>query len=429
MTAAVVATILWHKMEGGPVRNTGLIIAAILSGTAAGWIIALRVKMTAMPQLVSFFNGMGGGCAALISILEFPSLYKQPGSTGGTVIVVLVAMIIGSISLSGSIIAYGKLDGWIADVKKSWYRYMNFLFLALVILTCVLILAGDKGTTPAGVMTLMLWLAAFSILYGVFFVLPIGGADMPVVISLLNSFTGIAAAMGGLLYNNQVMLTGGILVGSAGTILTGLMCRAMNRSLVNVIFGTFGNRKAGTEGTAETGSVSSIQPDEAAMLLNYSRKVAIIPGFGLAAAQAQHVCSELDRLLTERGIDVYYAIHPVAGRMPGHMNVLLAEADVPYDKLKEMEDSNAQMPDVDVAIVVGANDVVNPAALEDPESPIYGMPIIHAHEARHVIVLKRGMGKGYAAIENSLFYDPKTRMLFGNAKETLQKLVNEIKKL
>ena len=250
---------------------------------------------------------------------------------------------------------------------------------------------------------------------------------MPVVISLLNSFTGVAAAMGGFLYDNRAMLTGGILVGSAGTILTILMCKAMNRSLLNVILGAFGGNK--TTSTSEAGTIKEITLSDAAVLMNYSQKIVVIPGYGLAVAQAQHLCHDLDKLLSERGVDVCYAIHPVAGRMPGHMNVLLAEADVPYEKLKEPEVINPDMPNVDVAIVIGANDVVNPAAIDDPGSPIYGMPIIKAMDAKNIIVVKRGMGKGYAAIENMLFYNNKTRMLFGDAKAVLQKLISEVKSL
>jgi NAD(P) transhydrogenase subunit beta len=266
-----------------------------------------------------------------------------------------------------------------------------------------------------------------AVVYGVLFVMPIGGADMPVVISLLNSFTGVAAAMGGFLYNNQAMLTGGILVGSAGTILTILMCKAMNRSLLNVIVGVFGG--GGQTNTAEAGAVKEITVSDAAVLLSYSKKVVIVPGYGLAVAQAQHICHDLDKLLEEKGVEVRYAIHPVAGRMPGHMNVLLAEADVPYEQLIESDEINPDLPNTDVLVVIGANDVVNPAAEDDPSSPIYGMPIIKARDAKNIIVMKRGMGKGYAAIENMLFFNDKTRMLFGDAKGTLQKLVNEVKSL
>ncbi|HQQ03112.1 MAG TPA: NAD(P)(+) transhydrogenase (Re/Si-specific) subunit beta, partial [Bacteroidales bacterium] len=270
--------------------------------------------------------------------------------------------------------------------------------------------------------------AFLALFYGVSFVMPIGGADMPVVISLLNSFTGVAAAMGGFLYDNRAMLTGGILVGSAGTILTILMCKAMNRSLLNVIIGAFGGKSK--EGAADIDKTTrEVTLSDAAILLSYSQKVYIVPGYGLAVAQAQHLCHELDVLLSSKGVEVKYGIHPVAGRMPGHMNVLLAEADVPYEKLVEAEDANKEMPNTDVVIVIGANDVVNPAAEEDPSSPIYGMPVVRVWEAKNVIVMKRSMAKGYAAIENNLFYHPRTRMLFGDAKITLQKLIAEIKSL
>jgi NAD(P) transhydrogenase subunit beta len=346
----------------------------------------------------------------------------------GEALVIVLALVIGTVSFSGSIIAYGKLDGWIHDWKSRWMRIANLLLLLVIITLSAYLLHWGLAERET-VMNWLLVLFGIALVYGIMFVMPIGGADMPVVISLLNSFTGVAAAMGGFLYHNQVMLTGGILVGSAGTILTILMCKAMNRSLFNVIIGAFGSMVTGEGTNQEGGAIKEIGPAEAGILLNYSQKVVIIPGFGLAAAQAQHVCSELDQLLSERGVEVKYGIHPVAGRMPGHMNVLLAEADVSYDKLVEMDEINPAMPDTDVAVVIGANDVVNPAAMDEPSSPIYGMPIIHAHEAAHIIVLKRGMGKGYAAIENNLFYHDKTRMLFGNAKDTLHNLVAEIKNL
>ena len=266
-----------------------------------------------------------------------------------------------------------------------------------------------------------------AILYGIMFVMPIGGADMPVVISLLNALTGIAAAMAGFIYHNQAMILGGILVGSAGTILTVLMTKAMNRSLLNVIIGSFGG--GGQALDQEHGAMKEITLSDAAVLLSYSQKVVIVPGYGLAVAQAQYACNDLVKLLEDKGVEVKFAIHPVAGRMPGHMNVLLAEADVPYTKLVEMDDINPALPSTDVVMVIGANDVVNPAALDDPSSPIYGMPIIMAHEAKNIIVMKRGMGKGYAGIENFLFFNDKTRMLFGDAKSTLQKLVNEMKSI
>ncbi len=430
MTFAIVATIFWHRHDNERIHHIGYIVTAIMAGLVVGWLIAVKVKMTAMPQLVSFFNGMGGACAALISLMEFPRMGGEAHMADmfhGEVLAIILAMVIGSVSFAGSMIAFGKLDGRIKDWKSPAIRVINIVFM-LVILALAVYVMSRGVVDPRSEMVWMYLLLTISLVYGVFFVMPIGGADMPVVISLLNSFTGVAAAMGGFLYNNQAMLTGGILVGSAGTILTILMCKAMNRSLGNVILGAFGGSTAG-EGKEVTGCIKEITLSDASVLLNYSQKVVIIPGYGLAAAQAQHICSDLDKMLSDRGVEVKYAIHPVAGRMPGHMNVLLAEADVSYDKLVEMENINPSMPNVDVAVIIGANDVVNPAALDDPCSPIYGMPIINAHEAKNIIVMKRGMGKGYAAIENNLFYHPKTRMLFGNAKDTLQGLVGEIKNL
>ena len=430
MLFAIVTTILFHKKDGEPIGNIPLIIAAIVIGTVIGWVIARRVKMTAMPQLVSFFNGMGGAAAALISMVEFPhvspELIAESGMANGHVLAILLGLVIGTVSWAGSMIAFGKLDGWIGDLRVKAMKYVNLSILAVIVGFVIFIMTRN---VPASVeLTPFIYiLFAISVIYGVLFVMPIGGADMPVVISLLNSFTGVAAAMGGFLYNNQAMLTGGILVGSAGTILTVLMCRAMNRSLLNVIVGVFGG--GGKSNVTEGGSVKEISVSDASVLLSYSKKVVIVPGYGLAVAQAQHVCHELDKLLDEKGVEVKYAIHPVAGRMPGHMNVLLAEADVPYEQLIESDEINPDLPGTDVLIVIGANDVVNPAAEDDPSSPIYGMPIIKARDAKNIIVMKRGMGKGYAAIENMLFFNEKTRMLFGDAKNTLQSLVSEIKSL
>ena len=430
MGIAIVATILFHKMDGEPIGNIGYIIAAIILGTAIGWIIALRVKMTAMPQLVSFFNGMGGGAAALISIMEFPhiseGLVQQYGMLNGEVLSILLGLMIGSISFAGSMVAFGKLDGRIKDITTPLLRYINIALLVVLIGFIVYIMSLGQ-INPENIMHLVYIMLAIALVYGVLFVMPIGGADMPVVISLLNSFTGLAAAMGGFLYNNQAMITGGILVGSAGTILTILMCKAMNRSLTNVVIGAFGGSASGAE--KELGAIKETTTTDAAIMLNYSRKVIIIPGYGLAVAQAQHLAHELDKLLEENGVEVKYAIHPVAGRMPGHMNVLLAESDVPYDKLVESEEINEDIENVDVAVVIGANDVVNPAAEDDPSSPLYGMPIVKANKAKNTIIMKRGMGKGYAAIENHLFYADNTKMLFGDAKSKLQELINEIKQL
>jgi len=430
MGFAILATILFHRKDGEPIGNIPLIISAIFVGTIIGWVIAKKVKMTAMPQLVSFFNGMGGAAAALISMMEFPhvspELIARSGMANGHVLAIMLGLVIGTVSWAGSMIAFGKLDGWIGDIRIKWMKYVNLVILAVLIGFIIFIMTRDVQAS-AELSPYIYLIFAIAIIYGVLFVMPIGGADMPVVISLLNSFTGVAAAMGGFLYNNQAMLTGGILVGSAGTILTVLMCRAMNRSLLNVIVGVFGG--GGQINAAEGGTVKEITLSDAAVLLSYSKKVVIVPGYGLAVAQAQHICHELDKLLDEKGVEVKYAIHPVAGRMPGHMNVLLAEADVPYEQLIESDEINPDLPSTDVLIVIGANDVVNPAAEDDPSSPIYGMPIVRARNAKNIIVMKRGMGKGYAAIENMLFYNAKTRMLFGDAKSTLQNLVNEIKNL
>jgi len=432
MTIAIVATLLWHtNSKGEHIGNIPLILLAIAIGTIVGWLMAKKVKMTAMPQLVSIFNGMGGGAAALISIMEFPhinpEMIAKEGMMNGHVLSILLGLFIGSVSFAGSMVAFGKLDGRVGDLRIKALKFVNMTIL-VGILAFIGYIMTLGNINPSDNMMLIYLLMAASLLYGVLFVMPIGGADMPVVISLLNSFTGVAAAMGGFLYNNQAMLTGGILVGSAGTILTVLMCKAMNRSLLNVIIGAFGGGGAGAA-NKEGGAIKEISLSDMAVLLSYSQKVVIVPGYGLAVAQAQHLCHELDQLLEEKGVDVKYAIHPVAGRMPGHMNVLLAEADVPYEKLVESDEINGDLPNTDVVIVIGANDVVNPAAEDDPSSPIYGMPIVKVQDAKNIVVLKRGMGKGYAAIENYLFFHDRTRMLFGDAKATLQALVNEVKAL
>jgi H+-translocating NAD(P) transhydrogenase subunit beta len=423
MVLAMVTTLVLHRdASGSGIQPTNIIIIVITiaAASAAGAFIARTIRMTAVPQLVSFFNATGGAASALVALIEF----SNPGS-GSAIMVTLLGLFFGSISFSGSMIAYGKLDGKVGDIFAGFMKYVNLIMLAAIIAIIIYILAG--GASFEVNRMLVYALLILSLIYGITFVMPIGGADMPVVISLLNSFTGIAAAMAGFIYNNQAMILGGIFVGSAGTILTVLMCKAMNRSLLNVILGAFGGGGAGIE--REEGAVKKIPLTDAAVLLSYSRKVVIVPGYGLAVAHAQHICNEMAELLEEKGVEVKFAIHPVAGRMPGHMNVLLAEAEVPYDHLVEMDEINPDMVNIDVVLVIGANDVVNPAALDDPSSPIYGMPIIRAHEAKNVIVMKRGMGKGYAAIENSLFFAENTRMLFGNAKDSLQKLVTQIKEL
>ena len=417
MTLAILATIFLDEKTG----NYLWIFGGIAIGTIVGWVAAKKVKMTAMPQMVSLFNGMGGACAAVISIVEYT---KHDFSHGGwvNIAIIMAALIIGSVSFAGSMIAFGKLNGNIGDKVFPGQKIINLFILAGAVA-----IAAYLSSQHTGDNSLLLAVVLISLLYGVMFVMPIGGADMPVVISLLNSFTGVAAAFGGFVYNNQVMLTGGILVGSAGTILTILMCKAMNRSLFNVIAGAFGTAGGATGGDKQGGTVKEISINDAAVLLSYSKKVFIVPGYGLAVAQAQHTCHELEKLLEEKGVEVRYAIHPVAGRMPGHMNVLLAEADVPYEKLLEMEDANSDMDNTDVSIIIGANDVVNPAAKTDPQSPIYGMPILEVDRSHNVIIMKRSMAAGYAGIDNELFFFDKTRMLFGDAKASLQKLVTEVK--
>jgi NAD(P) transhydrogenase subunit beta len=422
MLLVMVTTIILHKDDAGNRIKTANILIILGAIAAAGiwssW-VARRIKMTAMPQFVSFFNATGGAASALVSLVEFSNPANE------STLVTLLGLTVGSLTFSGSIVAYGKLEEKIGDIFAGYMKYINISMLLVLAAGIVFVIFGPASFETNKI--IVYGLLALSFIYGITFVMPIGGADMPVVISLLNSFSGIAAAMAGFIYHNQAMILGGILVGSAGTILTIIMCRAMNRSLLNVIVGSFGG--GGVKVDKEIGVIREISVSDAAVLLSYSHKVVIVPGYGLAVAQAQHICNDMARLLEEKGVDVKFGIHPVAGRMPGHMNVLLAEAEVPYDKLVEMDTINPSMPNTDVVVVIGANDVVNPAAEDDPSSPIYGMPIIKAHQAHNIIVMKRGMGKGYAAIENFLFYAKNTRMLFGNAKDSLQKLVNEIKTL
>ena len=420
MVAAIIATIAFHDGEVNTIIYL-LIFGAIGVGIIVGWFTAKKIQMTKMPELVSLFNGMGGACAALIGLVEF---HHNLGDTT-SISVILAGMVIGSVSFSGSMIAWAKLNGTIRKaIRIPKYNIFNTL-----ILIGLFVYGGWIAWSGTGSEVHLYMLFAAALSYGILFVLPIGGADMPVVISLLNSFTGLAAAFGGFLYGNQVMLTGGILVGSAGTLLTLVMCKAMNRPLFNVVFGAFGGGTASSETTDSQGSVREVGPSDLAVQLNYSNKVLIVPGYGLAVAQAQHVIKELEQLLEAKGVEVAYAIHPVAGRMPGHMNVLLAESNVQYDKLKEMEDVNPEFAQTDVVLVVGANDVVNPAAKTDPASPIYGMPILEVESAKSVVVNKRSMKPGYAGIENQLFFRDKTQMLFGDAKKVLSELVSELKAL
>jgi NAD(P) transhydrogenase subunit beta len=425
MTIAILGTIFLYEKNGEHLHNFWWIVGGLLIGGVMGLVSARKVKMTAMPELVSLFNGMGGACAALISVVEFQHVNED--TAGLQLLTIFAGLIIGSVSFAGSVIAWGKLNGRIKDIAFNGQHIFNLLLLAVIILLTSFVIIAR----PEMMMWGMVAVLVLSLLYGVFFVLPIGGADMPVVISLLNSFTGVAAACGGFLYDNPVMLTGGILVGSAGTILTILMCKAMNRSLKNVLIGSFGGggATAGGGGQSDGGAYREVSMSDAAVVMAYAHKVIIVPGYGLAVAQAQHACHELEVLLEAKGVEVRYAIHPVAGRMPGHMNVLLAEADVPYEKLLEMEQANPQFTTTDVVLILGANDVVNPAAKSDPSSPIYGMPILEVEGAKTVIVNKRSMKPGYAGIENELFFRPKTAMLFGDARQVLQQLIGEISQI
>ncbi|MFZ1529233.1 MAG: NAD(P)(+) transhydrogenase (Re/Si-specific) subunit beta [Ferruginibacter sp.] len=435
MGLAIFATIFLYKdNEGNGLHNYMWIFAGLIIGSVVGTVAAKKVQMTAMPEMVSLFNGMGGACAALISAAEFYHIYKAHEAAPetafadivsvGSYITIVAGAIIGTISYTGSIIAWGKLNGRIKDFSFKGQHIVNMIVLVLTLASAVIAYRSNIG----GIYLPFLLIGLFAFIYGILFVMPIGGADMPVVISLLNSFTGVAAACGGFLYDNKAMLTGGILVGAAGTLLTILMCRAMNRSLTNVLIGSFGgNAKTAASASTEHGAYKEISLSDAAMVMSFANKVMIVPGYGLAVAQAQHICHELEKTLNEKGVEVAYAIHPVAGRMPGHMNVLLAEADVAYEKLQEMEHANDEFKTTDVVLILGANDVVNPAAKNDPSSPIYGMPILEVEQAKTVIVNKRSMKPGYAGIENALFFQPKTSMLFGDAKKVLQDLVTEIK--
>jgi H+-translocating NAD(P) transhydrogenase subunit beta len=404
------------------------IVGGMLVGGGYGAYSSKKVQLTDMPQLVSLLNGFGGACAVLLGVVEINNAESGISQLSVSQFgVVLFTLFVGAVAFTGSVLAWAKLDGRVNDKKLKLPApvFINNGLLAVILALIAYILAFSPDQTFMLTMVIL----GLSLIYGVTFVIPIGGADMPVVISLLNAFTGLTAAAAGLIYGNQIMLVGGILVGASGTILTVLMCEAMNRSLWNVIFGSFGG--GGGASVAATGEqvIRQVTVSDLAIQLFYSKSVIIVPGYGLAVAQAQKACKELDDLLEANGVEVRYAIHPVAGRMPGHMNVLLAEADVPYPKLLDLDEANDAMPNTDVVIVVGANDVVNPAAQDDPSSPIYGMPIIRVTEAKNTIVMKRSMGAGYAGIENALFFHPKNKMLFGDAKATIQALSSEVKGL
>jgi len=418
MGLAIVGTFILHERVTNFIYI--LILLAILIGSIIGWLMAVKVKMTKMPELVSLFNGFGGASALLIGLIEFNNHIGDATQTAITI----SAVVIGSITFTGSLIAWAKLNG----SMKSLIRLPKYNLINNLVILGIIAFAAYVVYTGSDSQLFLYSLLVVSLVYGVLFVIPIGGADMPVVISLLNSLTGISAAIAGAIYGNMVMIVGGILVGSAGLILTVAMCKAMNRSLSSVIFGAFGSTDDAVAGTkSELGEIKSTTVSDTAILMNYSQRVIFVPGYGLAVAQAQHAIHELEQLLESRGVDVKYAIHPVAGRMPGHMNVLLAEANVDYDKLAEMDNVNPEFKNTDVVFVVGANDVVNPAAHNDPSSPIYGMPILEVVDAKQIIVNKRTMNPGYAGIENELFYSPKNAMLFGDAKKVIQELVAELK--
>lgn len=425
MLLAIVATLLDQQ-----VLNYQMILIGLAIGAGIGAIAAYKVQMTEMPQMVGLLNGLGGAASALIAVAEFWRLIgsSQPIPLDVN-ISILLDVLIGGVTLTGSFIAFAKLQGLISGspIKLPFQQPFNLLLLAAYIVgSAYLIITPDSLPIFFGVV-------GVSLVLGVMFVLPIGGGDMPVVISLLNSLSGIAAAAAGFVVMNNMLIIAGALVGASGLILTQIMCKAMNRSLFSVLFGAFGGAVAGgaTGATGATGdqTVRSIDAEEGAMMLGYARNVVIVPGYGMAVAQAQHSVRELADQLERMGVDVKYAIHPVAGRMPGHMNVLLAEANVAYTQLYDMDDINPQLEAADVALVIGANDVVNPAARSDVNSPIYGMPILEVDRAKQTIVIKRGMSTGFAGVDNELFYKDKTTMLFGGAKDMVSKLVSEVKQL
>jgi NAD(P) transhydrogenase subunit beta len=431
MALAVAAT---FALPG--LAHRGLMLAALLLGTAAAWWSGRRVAMTAMPQMVALYNGMGGGAAAAIGAAELVGFagaavtllgggqFTAGGHAPGTAQLALAVLgaLIGAVSFSGSLVAFAKLQGWL-DRRFTFpgQRVANLLVLVLAVALGALLVSG---TLTPGLIALFF---ALALLFGLMMTLPIGGADMPVVISLYNAFTGLAVAFEGFVLGNEAMIIAGTVVGAAGTLLTQLMAKAMNRSLGNVLFGSFG--AAAGEAQAIGGAQKPIEAPDAAVMMAYAERVVIVPGYGMAVAQAQHKVWEFARLLIERGVKVKFAIHPVAGRMPGHMNVLLAEAGVPYDLIADMDEINPEFPSTDVALVIGANDVVNPLAKTDPASPIYGMPILDVAAARNVIVVKRGKGTGFAGIENALFYADNARMLYGDGQAVAAELVAALKAL
>ncbi len=423
MAAAIAATLFDTR-----VLTFGWIVVGVVVGGAGGAIGARKVKMTAMPQMVALFNGLGGGAAALVGFSDYRDTIGLAGSVPAKIIVsILFSAVVGAISFSGSMIAFGKLQELISGspVTVPGQRAITATLFAAVLALGVYLGTGHESSA------LLALTMAIALVLGIQMVMAIGGADMPVVISLLNAFTGLATASTGFVLSNNVLIIAGTLVGASGTLLTQMMGRAMNRTIANVVFGAFGTGgggvAAGAVGPGHDAQVRSAGADDIAVMLAYARRVVIVPGYGLAVAQAQHNVRELADMLERRGVDVRYAIHPVAGRMPGHMNVLLAEADVPYTQLYEMDDINPDFPRTDVTLVIGANDVVNPAAKNTPGSPIYGMPVLNVDQSSAVVVLKRSMNTGFAGIENELFFDPKTTMLFGDAKQSVAALTAAVK--
>ncbi len=418
---ALVATVALF-FTGIELRNLALIIGAIVVGSVIGWVSARRVKMTAMPQLVALFNGVGGGAAGLIAVVEFLHI----GADGGILFsfFTVLTIIIGSVAFSGSIVTFLKLQEIMTTrpVVIPLGKWVTILVAVATIGFAVWLMVSPQ-------FWLVLVLMLLSLVFGVLFVLPVGGADVPIVISLLNACTGLAVAASGYVLGNVLLLIAGTLVGASGTLLTSLMAKAMGRPLTSTLFGAFSGTTQGAASAGEDRPVRSAGPNDVAIMLGYANKVILVPGYGLAVAQAQSTLRELADLLTEKGIAVDYAIHPVAGRMPGHMNVLLAEANVPYEQLKEMDEINPDFSSTDVVLVVGANDVVNPAARTDKSAPIYGMPILDVDAAQQVVFLKRSMRPGFAGIENELLFDPKTTLLFGDAKDSLTKVVTSLKDL
>jgi NAD(P) transhydrogenase subunit beta len=435
MLIAIASTLCDSRVR---TQDLPLVFGGILIGSGIGIYLARTVKMTGMPQMVALLNGFGGAASALVAAAQFGRVVLSSETSEFVApdvgVAVQLSVLVGGLTFSGSVVAFAKLQDLITGkpITYPFQKLVNLLLLvAMLALGAHLVsLGADPGASASGTLLLFSVLNVAALALGVLFVIPIGGADMPVVISLLNSFSGVAAAFTGFVIRNNGLIITGALVGASGLILTRIMCIAMNRSLWNVLFGAFGgDQKAAAGDDTTERTVKEITPEDAATLLCYARQVIFVPGYGLAVAQAQHQVRELADILAEKGVEVKYAIHPVAGRMPGHMNVLLAEADVPYDQLYDMDQANPEFERTDVAVVIGANDVVNPAARSDTSSPIYGMPILDVDSSANVIVMKRSMNPGFAGIENHLFYHPKTKMLFGDAKSSLSKLITESRAL